>query len=142
VDLARHYEYQGDVMADDPGDEDHRRPDPTPSYEEGLDSINRAVELGANGFAVLSSRAKLADALGQQQAAISFGQEALRLPPLDATVEGEERAWLQEMVARNSSALPTPHEEKQRDEKRRRIRARRRQNLPLIVHWVFDSPEN
>ena len=48
MELARHYEYQGDVVAYDPGDENHGPGNPKPWYEEALDSLNRAIELGAS----------------------------------------------------------------------------------------------
>ena len=143
VELARHYEYQGDVVANDSGDEDHKPGDPTPWYEDALDSINRAIELGASGFEVYFSRAKLADEVGQKRAAIGFAQEALRSAPADPIAKGNDNAkWLQEMVARNTSALPTLREEEQREHDRQQVLDRRQQRLPLIVRWVFDSLEN
>jgi len=143
VELAGDYEYQGDVVANDPGDEDHGPGDPKPWYEDALESINRAVELGAGGFEVRFSRAKLADEVGQKKAAIAFAQEALQSAPADRTADGNDNVkWLQEMVARNISALPTLREEEQREQERQQVRDRRQQRLPLIVRWVFDSPEN
>ena len=142
-DLAWHYKDQGDTLAADPGDDDHGPPDPKPFYEEALDCINRAIELGATGFEVHFSRAQLADAVGNTQAAISFAQEALRFAPPDSRPDEENRVnWLREMTARNIDALTTLQEEEQRERERRRVRDRRRQRLPQIVRWVFDSPEN
>jgi hypothetical protein len=104
-----------------------------------LDSINRAIELGATGFEVHFSRAKLADAIGKKQAAISFAQEALRFAPPNSRPNEENRVnWLREITARNFDALTTLQEE----ERRRQVRAGRRERLPRIARWVFDFAEN
>jgi hypothetical protein len=143
VELARHYEYQGDVVANDPGDENHGPGDPKPWYEDALESINRAIELGAGGFKVRSSRAKLADEVGQKKAAIAFAQEALQSASSGATADSNpDVKWLQEMMARNTSALPELQEDEKSEQERQRIRDRRRRRLPWILRWVFDPPES
>jgi tetratricopeptide (TPR) repeat protein len=136
LDLARHYEDQGDVLAGEAGDEDHQPADPRPYYEEALDSINRAIELGATGFEARFSRAKLADAIGENQAAVLYAQEALQNAPPE---ECDQVRWLREMMAMHNDALITSHETRHREEQSRRVRDRRRGRLPRIVRWAFDS---
>jgi hypothetical protein len=46
------------------------------------------------------------------------------------------------MMARNKDALTLLQEEEQREQQQWRVRDRRRQRLPRIVRWVFDSAEN
>jgi hypothetical protein len=141
LDLARHYRYERDSLAADLGDEDHSPPDPTASYQEALDCFNHAVHLGATGFEVQLAGAQLADAVGEMQTSVSFARAALRFAPLP--VSGADRSddikWLREMIARNDVA---PSGLQGQDANKLRVRRRRRQRLPGIVRWAFDSIED
>lgn len=140
LDLARYYKDQADTLAADSGHEDHAPPNPKPYYEDALHSMNRAVELGAGGFEVNFSRAQVADALGNARAAIAFAQEALKFAPGESTPEGKDQiTWLNDMIARNKNSLAALQEEEQRLQERQRARDRRRQHLPWVVRWIFDS---
>jgi len=142
VQLAQHYEYEGDLVADDPGDEDHRPGDPTSWYEEALDSFNRAIELGARGFDVHFSRAELADAIGQNRDAVIFAQETLRLAPGNPTPrEADQVKSLHEIFSRNVNDLPTFQEQEKREQEHK-IRDRRWNHLPRTVRRFFDAVGN
>ena len=138
IQLAWHYKDEGDDMEGDSGDEDHAPQDPTMSYREALECLNRAVSLGADGFNVQFARAELADALGQKQDAASFGRKALDLALNSADISPTERddqiKRLREMAARNVSSGP----QKDAPENTRvKVRNRRRDGLPSILRWPF-----
>jgi tetratricopeptide (TPR) repeat protein len=137
LELAWHYKYEGDTLAADSGDEDHSPPDPTSSYQEALDCFNQAVHLGATGFEVQFARAQLSDAIGETQASVSFGRDALRFAPspMSGGDGNDDIKWLREMIARNAAA-PTGPEGK--EDRKQRVRDRRRKGLPGIARWPFD----
>jgi tetratricopeptide (TPR) repeat protein len=134
LDLARHYTYEGDKLAADSGDEDHSAPDPTPAYRQAVDCLNQAMSLGANGFKVYMARAQLADELGEQHEAASFGRQALNLAPASPGSSTDEVKWLQDMIARNAAASPKSTLE----DNVTRVRSQRRDRLPGLVRWVFE----
>jgi hypothetical protein len=138
LELARHYSYEGDNLAADSGDEEHSAPDPTPLYREALDCLNQAVSLGAGGFKVHLARAQLADEIGEQQAAVAFGREALNLAPAssDSSADRDEDdvKWLRDMIARNAAAPP----EIPIEDNKKHVRDQRRQRIPGLLRWVFE----
>ena len=138
LDLGWHYKHEGDALAADSGDGDHSPPDPTPSYSEALECFNRAAELGATGFAVRSSQALLADAIGEKQAAKSFAEEALRITPSDSHGNEDEVRLLQEIVARD---VPSPTAFQEEQDRQKRVRDRRRESLPRVLRWPLDLIE-
>ena len=136
--LASHYRDEGDVLANDSGDEADSPPDPTPSYQEALDCINRAVDLGARGFEVDLARAQLADAVGDRRASVLYARDALSHGPPSAIPEGdrnEEIKWLREMITRNDAA---PSADEAIEARERRVRDERLNRLPGALRWASE----
>ncbi|HEX3683851.1 MAG TPA: hypothetical protein VHU83_15055 [Bryobacteraceae bacterium] len=138
LDLAWHYKEEGDNLQDDSGDEDHSPPDPTPSYRESLNCLNKAISLGAGGFDIQYARAELADELGDKQDAAAFGRKALGLAEGSRETTGDEREgrieWLRDLIARNPSAESGNDA---RELTKQRVRYHRREGLPSGLRWVF-----
>jgi len=134
--LAWHYHEQADKLAELPGDDENRPPDPTPSYRMAVRCLDKAIKLGADGFEVKGERAQLALALGDTEEAVAFGREALHfLPPTRAgSEEAAEVKWLREMIARNEGSIDAV---KARKEYVSKERQRRLDNLPGALKWVF-----
>ena len=137
LELGRHYSDEGDKLADYPGDDDHAAPDPTPSYSEALECLNQAVSLGADGFEVQANRAQLADAIGEEQDAVSFGRQALNLAPApsDSSYEKDVK-WLREMISRNAAA---PTQSQRKSARIRQVRDERLERLPGILRFWFEA---
>jgi tetratricopeptide (TPR) repeat protein len=134
LELGWHYSDEGNKLADDPGDETHAAPDPTPLYSEALECLNQAVSLGAGGYEVQMARAQLADAIGEKQDAVSFGREALNLAPAPSDSSSEEEMkWLREMISRNAAAP------RRKNDRIRQVRDERRQRLPGILRFWFEA---
>ena len=140
LDLAWYYSDEGDRLANDPGDDEHSPPDPSPYYNKALSCFDRAVKLGAAGFDVNYERAVLADAVGKEQAAVEYGQEALRFASSNTSTTDDDDAvkWLHKMIARNAIA---PIEVEHEEDRKRLVRESRQDYLPGIVRWVFEVLE-
>jgi tetratricopeptide (TPR) repeat protein len=137
LDLAWHYDYEGDRLADEEGDEDHAPPDPTPDYSEALRCFNRAAELGASGFEMNLARAQLADTLGEKRNAVAYAQEALRFAPTDGAADetADSIEWLHKTIDEDRNS---PNRSEVSIDRRKSTEKQRIQRLPLFVRWVFD----